>query len=122
MTVDPAADFHFDTDPAWFDPIRRWAVQVPEVERVWIFGSRATGTRRVKEDPGPIPDLDIAYTLRGAADDDLLSLVMLHGKAWRAWLQARIPVPIQLELATPDDAMVWPAVLAHGVMIYDDRE
>jgi len=115
VTTDPAPTLYFDTDPAWLDPIRQWAAKVPEVEQVWIFGSSATGVRRPKEDPPSLPDLDIAYTLRGAARGDLLALARLYGEHWRGWLQRRIAVPIHLELTTKDDEKVWPAVQAHGI-------
>lgn len=113
---------HFDTDQAWLDAICAWAAQVPEVERVWLFGSRVTGVRRAKPDPGPIPDLDIAYTLRGSDPGSLLGLAIIDGKKWSAWLQHRIPVPVQLELAAPEDEKVWPAVREHGVLIYEAAE
>jgi len=53
------AHLFFDTPKEWLDVIRAWAGTVPQVERVWIIGSRATGIRRPKDDPPPVPDLDI---------------------------------------------------------------
>jgi hypothetical protein len=108
----------FDTRPDWLLAIKNWAVGVPQVDRVWIFGSRATGSRTPKENPSSVPDLDIAYTLTGGESGELLGLAMCEGDDWRAQLQAAIPVPIDLQLAQADDARVWPAVLAHGVLVY----
>lgn len=110
---------HFDTQESWLQVIRDWAATVPEVQRVWVFGSRATGRRRSKGDAPPVPDLDIAYTLTGGEPGELLAQAMFEGEGWRAGLQAAIPVSVDLQMACPhSDLRVWPAVVAHGVLIY----
>lgn len=113
-----ANSMHFDTEDAWLDTIREWARGTPEVERVWIFGSRVTGVRREKPDRSVLPDLDIAYTLRGAEFGELLALSMTDGRRWKSWLSKRIAVPIDFHFTAPDDTVVWPGVLAHGRLVY----
>jgi hypothetical protein len=109
---------HFGTEETWLDVIRDWARQVPEVEKVWIFGSRATGQRREKDDPGDEPDLDIAYTLRGSDFGSLLGLVIFKKDGWHRWLQGRIAVRVDHQFAAPDDNIVWPSAEEHGLLIY----
>ena len=109
---------HFDTPLEWLNVIARWAESVPEVDRVWIFGSRAKGVRSPKEKPSPIPDLDLAYTMAGDEPGALLALSICEGAEWLERLQADISVPVDLQMADPEDARVWPAVLDHGVLVY----
>lgn len=109
---------YFQTEQSWLDVIANWASGVPEVDRVWVFGSRATGRRRTKEAASSVPDLDIGYTLQGSDSGSLLGLAIVEATDWAAALQRLIPVPIQLEYADPEDVIVWPAILDHGVLIY----
>lgn len=118
MSPDTPPELFFDTPPHWLDTIRAWAESVPEVEQVWIFGSRARGVRSPKENPPPVPDLDVAYTLTGDEPGALLALSVGDGEEWRERLQAAIPVRLDLQMAAADDARVWPAVEDHGVLIY----
>lgn len=115
---DASPALYFDTDPAWLETIRTWALRTVDVDRVWVFGSRATGVRRPKAAPSAVPDLDVAYTLRGSDPGSLFGLACAEGSCWQAMLQRRIPIPVQLEFADPEDKYVWPAVQAHGVLIY----
>lgn len=109
---------YFDTRTEWLSHIKAWTEVTPEVERVWVYGSRATGVRRVKPAPSLVPDLDIAYTLQGD-QDDMLALMMMESGDWSSALQDLIPVDLDLQLAQPDDKVVWPRVKAHGVLIFD---
>lgn len=40
-----ASKLHFGAEQAWLDMICNWAGSVVDVDRVWVFGSRATGSR-----------------------------------------------------------------------------
>lgn len=113
-----AADMFFGTKEAWLDIVRAWARKVPEVHQVWIFGARATGVRRAKEDRAKEPDLDIAYTMRGSDFGSLLGLSIIDGKKWQASLGRQLPVCVDLQFTAPDDEIVWPAVLEHGRLVY----
>jgi hypothetical protein len=113
---------HFATEQGWLEVVRAWARTVPEVDLVWVFGSRATGIRRAKEEQAAIPDLDLAYSLAGSDPGSLLGLAVFEEKGWQARLQRQIPVPVQLQLAAEGDEIVMPAVKEHGVMIYKRSE
>ncbi len=109
-------DLHFNTDPAWIETIRDWAVEQEDVVTVWIFGSRVTGVRRPKSNPDPIPDIDVAIQLKGltigersAAGYDLDE----------ADLRARLPVPISIvpyDVEVADGPAHW--VAKDGVEIF----
>ncbi len=61
---------HFDTRPEWLAWLRDWAAGTEEVVALHLFGSRATGVRRLKADALPVPDLDLAYEVAGATEQD----------------------------------------------------
>lgn len=61
---------HFDTRPEWLDWLAEWAAANDEVVALHLFGSRASGHRRAKADAAPIPDLDVAFELSGATEQD----------------------------------------------------
>lgn len=113
------SSLYFNTPAEWVESVTKWAASIPEIENVWVFGSRATGVRSYKEKPPPLPDFDLAYTLTGDEPGALLALSICEGGKWREHLQAEIPVPVDLQMANPEsDERVWPAVLDHGVAIY----
>jgi hypothetical protein len=116
MSVEPA--LHFDTPREWLSVVRAWAERTPEVAQVWVYGSRVTGVRHAKPAGGQ-PDLDVAYTLQGDETGALLALAMQEGDDWKRSFESAIPVPVDLQLAQVDDRIVWPAVLDHGVLIFD---
>lgn len=116
-------NFHFDTRPEWIEAIRGWAVADRRVAGVWVFGSRARGSRTPKPDAAPIPDLDIGYTLTGQDGGERLAYAMFEVGRARTRLQAQIPVPLDLQYADPgEDERVWPAILDHGVLIYESAD
>jgi hypothetical protein len=110
---------YFDTPTELLSSVQAWAERTPEVAQVWVYGSRVTGVRRPKAAPSPVPDLDIAYTLQGDEPGALLALAMEEGDNWRSALQGSIPVDLDLQLAHSDDRYVWPAVISHGLLIFD---
>ncbi|WP_396595064.1 hypothetical protein [Brevundimonas sp. R86498] len=110
---------HFDTDPMWIEAVRDWAVSDQRIDRVWVFGSRATGRRTVKPNPSPIPDLDVGYVLTGDSEGDMLGYAICMAGRWRAFLAQRISVPVDLQFAEPNsDERVWPAIRQHGILVY----
>lgn len=61
---------HFDTRPEWLAWLADWAAGTDEVVALHLFGSRATGARRRKADAPTVPDLDVAYEVAGATEQD----------------------------------------------------
>lgn len=92
-------DFHFDTHPAWIEVIRAWAAADGRVAGVWVFGSRARGTRTPKPDAPLIPDLDVGYTLTGRDEGERLAYSIFEVGRARRQLQTQIPVPLDLQYA-----------------------
>jgi predicted nucleotidyltransferase len=114
--------WYFDTAPAWTEAIRAWAASEPRITRVWVFGSRATGSRTPKESPDPVPDLDVGYTVAPKATDaeeSPFTFAMFSEDRWLVRLRAAIPVKVDLQFADPDDVVVWPAIEREGVLIYE---
>ena len=79
------------------DSIVRWATEVPEVRRVWVSQSRATGGHR------PNSDIDIAIELEPVGDsEETLTRWLFHADLWESQLQRRIAAKIDLEWFDPD--------------------
>jgi hypothetical protein len=90
---------------------------------VWIFGSRATGLRRRKDEPITEPDLDIAYEFTQVLPDETpYTAAFFREETWNVALQSKIPVVVDLQYSNDqsDDAKVPQWVAAHGVLIYED--
>jgi predicted nucleotidyltransferase len=115
----------FDTEPAWIEAIRAWACSEPRIVRAWVFGSRATGERTPKDNPDPVPDLDVGFLIEpkaGETESEALGYVISAKPGWAARL-ASIPVTVDLQLAEPaTDERVWPAIEREGVLIYERGE
>jgi len=117
-----STEFHFETSEDWLDVLRDWASAEPRVLRVWIFGSRATGVRRQKEEALSEPDLDVAYELRQVRKDETTyTAAHFRNDGWRDMLQARLPVALDLQFMITDqpDAMVPKWVAEHGKLIWE---
>lgn len=115
-------ELFFETRSEWIEVLRRWANSDPNIAGVWVFGSRATGYRRAKEAPDPLPDLDVGYTLTGQNEGERIAYAIFEIGRVRELLQAQISVRLDLQHAEPTDARVWPAILEHGVQIYPEAE
>lgn len=96
----------------WFDEIRLWAELWPRVAAVYAFGPWAKG-----EQDADSP-LGIAIVLTDAADESPLAFATANLKQMRGGLAARLPVPIELQVALPGDAIAWPSIEQHGLLIY----
>jgi uncharacterized protein len=79
------------------ESIAQWAVENPEVRRVWVFGSRLKGTHRRDS------HIDIAVELEPVADsEETLARWIVHSDLWKSQLQSRIAAKIDLEWFDPD--------------------
>ncbi len=118
-------ELFFDTRPEWIEAVRAWAETAPRITTIWVIGSRATGRRTPKEDPDPVPDLDLGFLLstkpfEAPQEPDIY--VMCMRQRWTEYLGTSIPVKVDLCHAEPEnDERVWPAIQQHGVLIYQQR-
>ncbi len=116
-----AAKLYFGTEPAWLEAISDWASQKQQIMTLWLHGSRVTGRRRIKPDPPPVPDLDIAFALDVAEYSVLLGEAISLAPRWRAELSALLPVEVDIQYADPDDrsrAAFIRRIYRNGVVIY----
>jgi hypothetical protein len=114
---------YFDTDPAWIEALQAWGASDPRVGAIWVFGSRARGVRTPKEVLPLVPDLDVGYALTGGDEGECLAYAMFEGGRARERLQALIAAPLDFQYADPaTDTRVWPAILDHGVLIYQRND
>jgi predicted nucleotidyltransferase len=91
--------------------VRDWSLTIPEIREAYIFGSRAKGTFRDDS------DLDVAIRLEG--DDEGFVVWMHDAEEFRRSLGVQIPVPLDLQLIHSTDRIVMPAVLEHGVKVFE---
>lgn len=114
----PRPRAHFNTDPRWFEILIEWARSEPEVTSLWLFGSRGSGVRWPKDDPSPIPDLDIAFEVEGdtAHERDLTSYV--GGLETRAQLSEQLGVSLDLHHLDGAEAKLKAYVDATGVCFW----
>lgn len=59
-----------DVPAEWLSWLADWAADNEEVTALHLFGSRASGRRRPKPDPPTVPDLDVAFELAGASEQE----------------------------------------------------
>jgi predicted nucleotidyltransferase len=95
----------------WMQALISWANDNERVSSAYLYGSRVMGTHEADS------DLDIAIRLDGN-DEDPFTTWAFEADAWRNQLAELLPVAVHLELAQDDDAVVWPAVLEHGIEIF----
>ena len=63
---------YFDTENEWLEILCSWAASEEGVAALWLFGSRASGQRRQKENQPDVPDLDVALEVTGSTGEDRL--------------------------------------------------
>ena len=73
-----------------------WAKKTPEVQAVFLFGSRAKGTA------GPDSNVDLALSILGQDPKWRLATFISRRRAWRAELEAALGLDVQLERARRD--------------------
>lgn len=98
------------------DQLRAWALGRLYVKRMWIYGSRATGTAL------PQSDLDVAIEIDPVGnDEDSLDSIVSERCHWVAQLQPHLPYTLHLEWYDPKgrNAVVQHAVEVDGILIFD---
>ncbi|MFZ0100633.1 MAG: nucleotidyltransferase domain-containing protein, partial [Gemmobacter sp.] len=82
----------------------------------WVFGSRAKGGTRLDS------DLDVGVRL-APSDGKILAEWIFSSREWRCQLNELVDggPRIDLQLADPvySADIVWPAILDHGILIYE---
>lgn len=97
----------------WIALIQAWAERQTEVQAVYLFGSRAKGHH---DDSS---DLDLALFLTGNDPGERDGIWICKANVWRVQLTLLLPVKVDLQFCDPEtDEIVWPAVQAHGVPLY----
>lgn len=99
-------------DDKWLDDVRSWAASEPLILEVYFFGSRVKGLHRADS------NLDIAVKVDGATEVEALANALIETARWRTALAAKLPVAVDLQSMSPDDVVVTPSVLDHGVLVY----
>ena len=92
--------------------IVRWAAGHARFHKVYLFGSRAKGGHRSDS------DVDLAVILTEDERDGSLGHWICQAPIYRAGLIGKLPMPVDLQLATGDDEVVMPAVREHGWLLY----
>lgn len=72
-----------------------WAKSIPQIRKVWIFGSRAKGTDHAES------DIDVAVELDLTIVNDADTFWMFEMEAMRLLLQTRLPCQVDLQLYRP---------------------
>lgn len=99
--------------PGWRNLAANWAAQKERIHELHLFGSRAKGDFQADS------DLDLAYVLTGHDPGEVLAYSIFEAADWEDELKSLLNVQVQLQMADPvDDAIVWPAVIEHGQLIY----
>ncbi len=100
------------------DHLRQWAGSTHEIQRMWLFGSRARGTGRADS------DIDVAIEIFGWDSDDpdirgeALANWIFNADGWRDQLRSSSPLPVDLNPVSVEDERVWPAVQCDGMLIF----
>jgi predicted nucleotidyltransferase len=73
-----------------------WGKKTPEVQAIFLTGSRAEGTAT------PDSDVDLAFSMTGQDPLRRLTTFFSRRRAWRAELEAALGLAVQLERARGD--------------------
>jgi len=87
----------------WIRIISQWAGETPEVRGVTAYGSRVTGARRLKADPSPEPELDLAVETVSDETGNALGHFMALSGSWALQLEDRLGVKVDLRHHDPLD-------------------
>jgi uncharacterized protein len=103
-------------DRVWKD-VAHWAAGQENIQRVWLFGSRARGDHAGKS------DVDIAVEIGGDGVDEIQLRWMDRSGQWKKELKDLFPLSIEIdvELANIEFAqeIVAPAVERDGVLLFE---
>jgi len=89
------------------ETLRAWAERTPEVNRVWLFGSRIRGTQ------DPKSDLDVAVEHSGGGDSGS------RQEAWRLELRTLMRLPLDLWTYDPRlDTRLHEALADASLLVY----
>lgn len=93
--------------------IAEWAKNDPLIQSVYVYGSYAKGVAR------PDSDLDVAVKL-SSPDDVVYADFIFEAERWKAELQAKIDVPVDLDLCHPEEAPhVWEYLKEASILVYE---
>jgi hypothetical protein len=109
-----------DVAPEWLAWLADWAASNEAVTALHLFGSRASGRRRPKPSPAPVPDLDVAYELIGATEQERYEASFDVGSGTAAIdFFHRFGVPLDLEFMDGDTTpRITRFVATNGVCIW----
>ena len=100
----------------WIAAIQQWASNESLVQEAYIYGSRAKGVAR------PDSDLDIAIRLSGDTEEQRTENWIFEGEQLTSGLDSLLPITVHLEAIGEGDLVVQPAVLEHGILIFQRRK
>ncbi len=100
----------------WCSKLAEWATAKPQIDEVWIFGSRARGDHR------PDSDLDVALIMTPGLLGTRYGNWAFLSDDWKEELSGLLPVTVDLDVGDPDIStkIVGPAVKKEGVRVFCD--
>jgi predicted nucleotidyltransferase len=97
------------------EALKLWASNEPELSRVWIYGSHASGNASAES------DLDIAVKVTPRAGESAYDVFVCSAEAWRSKLSVRVtPHTLDLKLYDTSGARekVRRGVDEEGILVY----
>lgn len=84
--------------------IAQWArLHSDKLRAVLLYGSRYSGIRTPKDNPPPIPDVDLALSIRGADQDTRFATLSVNRRGWENFLSSQLGgLPVQIVSADGD--------------------
>jgi predicted nucleotidyltransferase len=96
------------------DVVTKWAYSHPEIERIYLFGSRARG------DSKPDSDVDLAIEVLGIEGENADTRYFYGNKAWKDELEVALDRPInilrKIDHGKPE---IQAAIERDGILIYE---
>jgi uncharacterized protein len=93
--------------------LKEWAQRCVNIQRLYVFGSRAKGIARQSS------DLDLAVVQSETHGNELSELIV-HRKAWGAELTRALGVEVRdIYLADDPASAAYGPVRDHGILIFD---
>jgi len=97
----------------WIEAINCWAADQPRMLAVYVFGSRAKGTHR------PDSDIDLAVVMDGETEGEQHANWIFIESESRSTRQLILPVHTDIHVALESNKTVMPAVVDHGIKVYE---